>query len=778
MLSAAPAADDARQEPRRALLAALTRCCRHAALHPNTLLGVPLLDCFWIWLIRPCIIHPLRAIHARPDAAFFIASRRNDPKHHSGTDEESIELKSVRCVHVGNNSTALGERKSKDRDANVEMEIPASTHMGDELPLDEARYLLSLFCQLRSLPASSDILSLPSTLFALSLDSMDDSGSRPLSYTGIETQDDGTSTGTIYHIRNGSWVSQETDEPDCHPVPTVDELVADSRLHAPAPCDDCNDTTVDPPQLVAHIRAKYDILAESMFQTSSETAMSSISLEAAWTTTIAGSSINGARQTSMRLLSPPQPSAHVALRVRCVAGRCDVENQLPTAALRAELETLRAWDRMRCGDDGAWGEDRGEGAEFGRAATESRMSPHVVDLWLHEIKEEGFVLASSSTADSARSGGGGDTSGTFDLDAANALPVRSDLDFAERFWRFAQENSSNRSDLSVILNGVIEELETGKLRPMVNKTNHSSFARVIRDCYKLVRMQTAPDFDDQKEAISRTFDYWLEQPLELMVEIGIWKLKRDYCFHLVGGDVASWEELDSFVDATLPLELQVARLGRLHRVLELWALVKSNVLRMPRAALRALVQAALAHYTTPPPTEDGTGDEDVVDDDAADADAVDDVDVVFGHTDGDDDSVVVFRVTMPRFSAVAGAAVDAGGGAGGAAVEMVAGFEPATWSIRLTSAASSHPASIASMSSSPTLTPAYIVTFDRADSLFGQSRGAFADNDGKYKNNSGSGAGGADYDDLEALTDRLLAAGSGAGSSSRWRMVCGSVSAA
>ncbi|KAJ3178505.1 hypothetical protein HDU87_003579 [Geranomyces variabilis] len=549
-----------------------------------------------------------------------------------------------------------------------------------------------------------------------------------------------------------AWVSQETDESDCQPVPTIDELIAESRMHASAPLDDSNGSAVDLPPLVAQIRAKYDILAESMFQTSSETAMSSITLEATWATTIAGSDTSGARQTSMRLLSPPQPSAHVALRVRCVAGRCDVENQLPTAALRAELETLTAWDRMRCGDDGAWGQDGGEGAEFGRAATESRMSPHVVDLWLNEIKEEGFVLASSTTD---RAGSGGDASGTFDLDTANALPVRADLDFAERFWRFAQENSSNRSDLSVILNGVIEELETGKLRPM------------------LVRMQTAPDFDDQKEAISRTFDYWLEQPLELMVEIGIWKLKRDYCFHLVGGDVATWEQLDGFVDATLPLELQVARLGRLHRVLELWALVKSNVLRMPRAALRALVQAALAHYTTPLPIEDGTGDEDAVDDDAAAPRSA-----VFGNTDGDDDSVVVFRVPMPRFSAAAGATVDAGGGAGGAAVEMVAGFEPATWGIRLSPAASAHSASIASTPSSQTLTSAYIVAFDRADSLFGQPRGAFADNDGKDKNESGNSGGGADYDDLEALTDRLLAAGSGAGSSNRWRMVCGSVSAA
>ncbi|KAJ3158567.1 hypothetical protein HDU86_002792 [Geranomyces michiganensis] len=754
-----PVAQPEPQTPVSALLAALSRCSRHAALHPNALLGVPFLDCFWLWLIRPCIIHPLRTIHARPNAAFFVATRRNNLK--LDAEEEVIELKSVRCVYVGSGLAAVGEPKRDGSAANVEMEIlPGSARMGDELPLDEARYLLSIFSQLWS-TARNDDLSVPNTLFALSEDTLDDYGSRPLSYTGIEMEIDGSSTAIVYHMSNGSWVSQETEELDCQPVPTLDALIAQSPLHADAQSDDSNGAAADPPQLVAHIHAKYDIVAESMFKTSSEIAMSSIALEAAWTTTVAGHS-------SMRLLSPPQPSANVALRVRCVAGRCDAENQLPTAALRAELETLTAWDRMRCGDNDAWGEDRDAG--FGPGATESRMSPHVVDLWLNEIKEEGFVLA-SSTANSARSGGGGDASGTFDLDTANALPVRSDLDFAERFWRFAQENGSSRSDLAVILNGVIEELETGKLRPMVNKTNHSSFARVIRDCYKLVRMQTAPDFDDHKEAISRTFDYWLEQPLELMVEIGIWKLKRDYSFHLIGGDVASWEQLDNFVDASLPLELQVERLGRLHRVLELWALVKWNVLRMPQAALRALVQAALTHYALPSLTEDRAGGVDVVEgneDDNGDGD--DARDAVFRNADGDDDTVVVFKVAMPRFSAAAGVTSDTGGGAGGAVVEMVAGFEPSTWSIRLSPTAQtlSH-----HQSPSPaTAVPAYIAAFDRADGLFAHPRGVFTND--KRKAQTGSD----EYDELEALTDRLLAAGTGQSTSSRWRMMCGSVSVA
>jgi hypothetical protein len=55
------------------------------------------------------------------------------------------------------------------------------------------------------------------------------------------------------------------------------------------------------------------------------------------------------------------------------------------------------------------------------------------------------------------------------------------------------------------------------------------------------------DFAAQKQALGSTFDYWLEEPYELIVEIGIWKLGRDYAFYLVSKTLASWKEVVSFI---------------------------------------------------------------------------------------------------------------------------------------------------------------------------------------------------------------------------------------
>jgi len=69
---------------------------------------------------------------------------------------------------------------------------------------------------------------------------------------------------------------------------------------------------------------------------------------------------------------------------------------------------------------------------------------------------------------------------------------------------------------------------------MVHKSNLSKFANIIRNCLKLAHTQTSPDAYEQKEVIAETFDLWQRQPMECLVEIGIWKLKRDYCHYLIG----------------------------------------------------------------------------------------------------------------------------------------------------------------------------------------------------------------------------------------------------
>ena len=95
------------------------------------------------------------------------------------------------------------------------------------------------------------------------------------------------------------------------------------------------------------------------------------------------------------------------------------------------------------------------------------------------------------------------------------------------------------AELVDCLTAVIEELEQGRLLPLVyfaftqiSKENQSNFARVVKSSLLLSSQKTVPDYDQQKDALGRTFDYWLEQPLECLIDMGICKLIRDAKFIL------------------------------------------------------------------------------------------------------------------------------------------------------------------------------------------------------------------------------------------------------
>ena len=68
-----------------------------------------------------------------------------------------------------------------------------------------------------------------------------------------------------------------------------------------------------------------------------------------------------------------------------------------------------------------------------------------------ELKAEGFTM---------------DVSDDGNHDVFQALPKRSDLDAMDRFWRFCQ-SANSKEQLADNLTALIEELETGRLLPIV-----------------------------------------------------------------------------------------------------------------------------------------------------------------------------------------------------------------------------------------------------------------------------------------------------------------------
>ncbi|KAJ3300411.1 hypothetical protein HK104_000925 [Borealophlyctis nickersoniae] len=476
-----------------------------------------------------------------------------------------MQLERFRCIDV---ATRFGDkrgimvgqngREAVARETPWECPFTATPPLATPLPRDEARYVLALYDLLRFYPRSSveaEDKELPA-MFALCTDDSNPE-TRRISYLGSETLNvDRPSAYVIYELNDEGYVRKEkegeNDEDISQDVPELVTLLDEYE-------EDCDGEGPQHPQ--CRISATYEMAHDNLLKVS-DAPTSSIVLDFTW---------RGVRE----LLDPPPSSAHIFMKIRNVYGEADCENQIPTSAIRAELEQLSKWDRILAGDN--WPDIADE------ERTASSLAA-TVDAFLNQIKQEGPTVEMEEPVETA-----------FDFIASSPLPARPDMDFTERFWKFAQ-GAVNRADLVDALTAVIEELETGRLQPPVNKANHSAFANVIRDCFKLVRLQTSADYDDQKEAIGRIFDYWLEQPMEVMVGIGISKLKRDYCHYLIGNEVASWDRLEPFLDETLPLEEQVLHLRRLHRVFELWSLLRFNVLHMPHEVLRIIIQAALEQY--------------------------------------------------------------------------------------------------------------------------------------------------------------------------------------
>ncbi|KAI9014825.1 hypothetical protein BC832DRAFT_170625 [Gaertneriomyces semiglobifer] len=626
-----------RQVEASRLFDALSACKERAKATPEALHGFRR-GHVCIWFVPSAVLHPLRDVHGA--SPFFLATtvEVSDPVE----IEVQAPLSRTRCVDVGTlqaDMVSLLGGLNVERDlTHHEWSIPSTQSDPVPIPLDEARYLLSLYCEAAFHCDPATTLRLEPLYCLTTLPA--EPGEIVKAYLGSGARIVGSGYAPIiYTVERGEWVAREEE----------DGGIEQTARHKAPPTltdifEDCNDVlNVDnASDYCLRVYAKYDILSESLFKLKPNAAGNSIVMEVSW---------KGCQST----LSSPPPSAQAILRIRSVCGEHDPENHLATASLRKELMKLVEWDQIRQRDCWPPETEQSQGLAADRVDDWVRgtitlhwsfffvciIDHFTIQILTEAIKDEGFNMTEQQSLPASNSSM---SSVTFDLDASTTLPERQDLDFAERFWKFTSGLATSQADLLLSLTTVIEELETGRLQPLVNKYNPSSFARTIRDLYRLSRMQTASDADDLKESISRTMDYWLEQPLEVLVEIGIWKLKRDYCFWLVGSGVVRWDELDAFIDATLPLTHQVQRLLKLHRVMELFHLMKSNLVSLPFESLRTLIGVAMHTYleSEEPATDDLVAD---------DAGAME---------------TLMYRFVLPRW---------------GESVKVVEGFEPRQWSV-------------------------------------------------------------------------------------------------
>ncbi|NWR83661.1 ZWILC protein, partial [Furnarius figulus] len=170
---------------------------------------------------------------------------------------------------------------------------------------------------------------------------------------------------------------------------------------------------------------------------------------------------------------------------------------------------------------------------------------------------------------------------------------RGDLDFAEQLWCkmrsrvFVFEGVSSYQELIDCFTLVIKSLERGEIQPWIHQGGSSFLRKLIQQSYH-----------GQMEVVSLSGI----TPIQMLFEVGLDKMKKDYVSFFIGQELATLTYLDYFVSTTVDLQEQVHRVQKLHHMLEI--MVNCRVLLQFRHEhLFPLTQICMKYYKENPLNE-------------------------------------------------------------------------------------------------------------------------------------------------------------------------------
>jgi len=152
---------------------------------------------------------------------------------------------------------------------------------------------------------------------------------------------------------------------------------------------------------------------------------------------------------------------------------------------------------------------------------------------------------------------------------------RTPMDFIDRLWELLSQNCSSFSDLSQSLQYTLQRAKAD--HPMVFFDNPTRFGKMLR------QNDAPPQFKGM-------------EPVNLLIEMGIEKLKRDYLYIFSGNNLVAERVISSFLPQdTSPLDEQLKCLTSIQSALEVLCLCQ-RVLQLPHLTLRDIVGPLLEHY--------------------------------------------------------------------------------------------------------------------------------------------------------------------------------------
>ncbi|XP_065727005.1 protein zwilch homolog isoform X3 [Phocoena phocoena] len=134
------------------------------------------------------------------------------------------------------------------------------------------------------------------------------------------------------------------------------------------------------------------------------------------------------------------------------------------------------------------------------------------------------------------------------------LTVRGDLDFAEQLWCKMSSSVVSYQDLVKCFTLIIQSLQRGDIQPWLHSGSNSLLSKLIHQSY-YGTMDTV--------SLSGIV------PVQMLLEIGLDKLKKDYICFFIGQELASLNHLEYFISPSVDTQEQVHRIQKLHHILEI-----------------------------------------------------------------------------------------------------------------------------------------------------------------------------------------------------------------
>ncbi|XP_006153547.1 protein zwilch homolog isoform X2 [Tupaia chinensis] len=162
--------------------------------------------------------------------------------------------------------------------------------------------------------------------------------------------------------------------------------------------------------------------------------------------------------------------------------------------------------------------------------------------------------------------------------------VRGDLDFAEQLWCKMSSSVVSYQDVVKCLTLVIQSLQRGDIQPWLHSGSNSLLSKLIHQSYHGAMGAVS---------LGGTIS------VQMLLEIGLDKLKKDYISFFIGQELASLNHLEYFTSPSVDIQEQVYRVQKLHHILEI--LVSFMLFIKPQHELLfSLTQSCIKYYKQNP----------------------------------------------------------------------------------------------------------------------------------------------------------------------------------